>query len=56
VLDMPSFKRADAATIAAVLNAYWIGIKQVMAEPDRGAAAAEPVGSAGSDAVGRHRR
>lgn len=33
VLDMPSFKRADAATIAAVLNAYWSGIKQVMPEP-----------------------
>ncbi|MFD9520883.1 DGQHR domain-containing protein [Streptomyces sp. NPDC059979] len=33
VLDMPSFKRADAATVAAVLNAYWAGIKQVMPEP-----------------------
>lgn len=33
VLDMPSFKRADAETIAAVLNAYWSGIKQVMPEP-----------------------
>ncbi|MFC9938564.1 DGQHR domain-containing protein [Nocardiopsis alba] len=33
VLDMPSFKRADAATIAVVINAYWIGIKQVMPEP-----------------------
>jgi hypothetical protein len=30
---MPSFKRADAATVAAVLNAYWTGIKQVMPEP-----------------------
>ncbi|MGW8526984.1 DGQHR domain-containing protein [Nocardiopsis sp. NPDC055824] len=33
VLDMPSFKRAGAETIAAVLNAYWSGIKQVMPEP-----------------------
>jgi DGQHR domain-containing protein len=33
VLDMPSFKRADAATIATVINAYWSGIRQVMPEP-----------------------
>jgi DGQHR domain-containing protein len=33
VLDMPSLKRADAATIATVINAYWSGIRQVMPEP-----------------------
>src|ERR1700683_1983427 len=33
VLDMPSFKRADAATIATVINAYWTGIRKVMPEP-----------------------
>lgn len=33
VLDMPSLKRADAATIATVINAYWSGIRKVMPEP-----------------------
>ncbi len=53
VLDMPSFKRADAATIAAVLNAYWIGIKQVMAEPFE--EASDYVLQKGSGAVALHR-
>jgi hypothetical protein len=53
VLDMPSFKRADAATIAAVLNAYWSGIKQVMPEPfDE---AQDFVLQKGSGAVALHR-
>ncbi|XXZ53150.1 DGQHR domain-containing protein (plasmid) [Streptomyces cavourensis] len=53
VLDMPSFKRADAATIAAVLNAYWAGIKQVMPEPfDE---AQDFVLQKGSGAVALHR-
>ncbi|WP_433464074.1 DGQHR domain-containing protein [Spirillospora sp. CA-128828] len=33
VLDMPLFKRAEADKIAAVINAYWTGIRQVMPEP-----------------------
>jgi DGQHR domain-containing protein len=53
VLDMPSFKRADAVTIAAVLNAYWIGIKQVMAEPFE--EASDYVLQKGSGAVALHR-
>ncbi len=33
VLDMPLLKRADAKTIANILNAYWQGIQQVLPEP-----------------------
>lgn len=33
VLDMPSLKRADAGTVATVINAYWSGIRKVMPEP-----------------------
>lgn len=36
VLDMPLLKRADADTIAGVLNAYWKGIAQVLPEPFEG--------------------
>ncbi|MBR7833287.1 DGQHR domain-containing protein [Actinospica durhamensis] len=53
VLDMPSFKRADAATVAAVLNAYWTGIKQVMPEPFE--AAQDFVLQKGNGAVALHR-
>ncbi|WP_089106857.1 DGQHR domain-containing protein [Streptomyces hyaluromycini] len=53
VLDMPSFKRADASIVAAVLNAYWAGIKQVMPEPfDE---AQDFVLQKGSGAVALHR-
>lgn len=30
---MPLLKRADAGTIASILNAYWSGIKNVLPEP-----------------------
>lgn len=33
VLDMPLLKRADPLTIANVVNAYWLGIAQVLPEP-----------------------
>jgi len=33
VLDMPLLKRADADTIAGIINAYWQGIAQVLPEP-----------------------
>ncbi|WP_276309084.1 DGQHR domain-containing protein [Specibacter cremeus] len=33
VLDMPLLKRADPLTIANVINAYWLGITEVMPEP-----------------------
>ncbi len=33
VLDMPLLKRADAETIASIINAYWIGISRVLPEP-----------------------
>jgi len=36
VLDMPLLKRADPATIAGILNAYWRGIAQVLPEPFEG--------------------
>ncbi|MGH3902971.1 MAG: DGQHR domain-containing protein [Pseudonocardiaceae bacterium] len=32
VLDMPLLKRADPLTIANVINAYWLGIAQVLPE------------------------
>ncbi|MFB4302209.1 DGQHR domain-containing protein [Actinomadura sp. NTSP31] len=53
VLDMPLFKRAEADKIAAVINAYWTGIRQVMPEPFE-----EPtdfVLQKGSGAVALHR-
>jgi hypothetical protein len=53
VLDMPAFKRADAATIATVLNAYWTGIKQVMPEPFEDAP--DYVLQKGNGAVALHR-
>lgn len=53
VLDMPSFKRADAATVATVLNAYWAGIKQVMPEPFE--EASDFVLQKGNGAVALHR-
>src|SRR6266511_2541068 len=33
VLDMPLLKRADADTIANIINAYWIGVSKVLPEP-----------------------
>ena len=36
VLDMPLLKRADAATTAEIVNAYWRGIAQVLPEPFEG--------------------
>ncbi len=33
VLDMALLKRADAATVAKLVNAYWEGIAQVLPEP-----------------------
>lgn len=33
VLDMPLLKRADPLTIANMINAYWLGIAQVLPEP-----------------------
>jgi DGQHR domain-containing protein len=33
VLDMPLLKRADADTIASIINAYWTGISRVLPEP-----------------------
>lgn len=36
VLDMPRLKRADPLTIANVINAYWLGIAQVLPEPSDG--------------------
>ena len=36
VLDMPLLKRADPLTIANVINAYWLGIGQVLPEPFEG--------------------
>ncbi|MCA1709316.1 MAG: hypothetical protein LC808_40975 [Actinobacteria bacterium] len=33
VLDMPVLKRADAATVANIIDAYWRGIAQVLPEP-----------------------
>ncbi|MGH3184430.1 MAG: DNA sulfur modification protein DndB, partial [Streptosporangiaceae bacterium] len=36
VLDMPLLKRADPLTIANVINAYWLGIAQVLPEPFEG--------------------
>jgi DGQHR domain-containing protein len=33
VLDMPLLKRADPLTVANVINAYWLGIAQVLPEP-----------------------
>ena len=36
VLDMPLLKRADALTIANVINAYWLGIAKVLPEPFQG--------------------
>ena len=33
VLDMPVLKRADATTVASILNAYWTGISRVLPEP-----------------------
>lgn len=33
VLDMPLLKRADALTVANVINAYWLGIAKVLPEP-----------------------
>jgi DGQHR domain-containing protein len=32
VLDMPLLKRADAQTIANIINAYWLGIAKVLPE------------------------
>lgn len=53
VLDMPSFKRADAPTIAVVINAYWTGIRMVMPEPFE--EASDFVLQKGSGAVALHR-
>ena len=36
VLDMPLLKRADPLTVANVINAYWLGIAQVLPEPFEG--------------------
>jgi DGQHR domain-containing protein len=33
VLDMPQLKRASAADVAVIINAYWTGVQQVMPEP-----------------------
>lgn len=33
VLDMPVLKRADAPTVANIIDAYWRGIAQVLPEP-----------------------
>lgn len=33
VLDMPLLKRADADTVANIINAYWIGIAKILPEP-----------------------
>lgn len=33
VLDMPLLKRADEKTIAEIINAYWLGIAEVLPEP-----------------------
>jgi DGQHR domain-containing protein len=53
VLDMPTLKRASAADIAVVINAYWAGIQQVMPEPfDQ---ASDFVLQKGSGAVALHR-
>ncbi|MBE8520723.1 DGQHR domain-containing protein [Amycolatopsis sp. H6(2020)] len=53
VLDMPTLKRATAADIAVVINAYWSGIQQVMPEPfDQ---ATDFVLQKGSGAVALHR-
>lgn len=36
VLDMPVLKRADAATVASIVTAYWNGIAKVLPEPFEG--------------------
>jgi DGQHR domain-containing protein len=53
VLDMPQLKRASAADIAVVINAYWAGIKQVMPEPFE--QASEFVLQKGNGSVALHR-
>ncbi|MEU6036136.1 DGQHR domain-containing protein [Actinomadura sp. NPDC047616] len=53
VLDMPALKRADAVQIAAIINAYWTGIQQVMPEPFEDAS--DFVLQKGSGAVALHR-
>lgn len=53
VLDMPALKRADAVKVAAIINAYWTGIRQVMPEPFEDAP--DFVLQKGSGAVALHR-
>ena len=36
VLEMPLLKRADPLTVANVINAYWLGIAQILPEPFEG--------------------
>ena len=33
VLDMPLLKRAEPEQIGAIVNAYWVGVAEVMPEP-----------------------
>lgn len=53
VLDMPQLKRAVAADVAVVINAYWTGIQKVLPEPFE--RPSEFVLQKGSGAVALHR-